>query len=82
MLSSERLEMIRTCSDRLNFKLTMIDGVCRTERNGNGYLCMCGKNKCNSAPSPLRPVTFTPLLTFTLFVVAFTCWVHRVEGLV
>ncbi|KAL8561879.1 hypothetical protein ACOMHN_046669 [Nucella lapillus] len=44
-----RLQMIRTCSAELNFHLTMIDGVCRTERNGNGYLCMCGKHLCNAA---------------------------------
>ncbi|XP_071103956.1 UPAR/Ly6 domain-containing protein qvr-like [Haliotis cracherodii] len=43
------LYLQRTCSADLNFHLTMIDGVCRTERNGNGYLCMCGKNLCNVA---------------------------------
>ncbi|KAK7492726.1 hypothetical protein BaRGS_00016031, partial [Batillaria attramentaria] len=43
------LQMIRTCSADLNFHLTMIDGVCRTERNGNGFLCMCGKHLCNTA---------------------------------
>ena len=41
--------MIRTCSADLNFYLTLIDGVCRTERSGNGYLCMCGKHLCNAA---------------------------------
>ncbi|XP_070174390.1 UPAR/Ly6 domain-containing protein qvr-like [Littorina saxatilis] len=43
------LQIIRTCSAELNFHLTMIDGVCRTERNGNGYLCMCGTHLCNTA---------------------------------
>jgi hypothetical protein len=43
------LQMIRTCSADVDFHLTMIDGVCRTERNGNGFLCMCGKHLCNSA---------------------------------
>ncbi|GFN87958.1 protein quiver [Plakobranchus ocellatus] len=45
------LQMIRTCSSDLNFHLTMIHDVCRTERNGNGKLCMCGKHLCNGATS-------------------------------
>lgn len=45
-----KLYMRRTCSARLtSFKIMMIDGVCRSERTGNGYLCMCGKHLCNSA---------------------------------
>ena len=40
--------MHRTCSARMtHFKIMMIDGVCRSERTGNGYLCMCGKHLCN-----------------------------------
>ena len=47
---SDKLYMHRTCSARMShFKIMMIDGVCRSERTGNGYLCMCGKHLCNSA---------------------------------
>ena len=46
---ADTLMMIRTCSSDLSFDLTMIDGVCRSERSGNGYICMCGKHLCNSA---------------------------------
>lgn len=43
------LYMHRTCSHRLkDFNIMMIDGVCRSERDGKGYLCMCGKHLCNS----------------------------------
>ncbi|CAI9724971.1 Hypothetical predicted protein [Octopus vulgaris] len=30
--------MERTCSDDLTIYISLIDRVCRTERNGNGYL--------------------------------------------
>ncbi|BFZ22641.1 hypothetical protein BsWGS_25680 [Bradybaena similaris] len=66
------LQMIRTCSADVDFHLTMIDGVCRTERNGNGYLCMCGKRLCNSVPAQndifqQRTIVFTVLfITYSL----------------
>ncbi|KAH3705222.1 protein quiver-like [Dreissena polymorpha] len=45
-----QLYMHRTCSHRLpDFKIIMINGVCRSERTGNGNLCMCSKNLCNAA---------------------------------
>ncbi|RUS81328.1 hypothetical protein EGW08_010895 [Elysia chlorotica] len=50
------LQIYRSCSSDLNFQLTMIDGVCRTERNGNGWLCMCGKRLCNGGPPRPRGV--------------------------
>ncbi|XP_012944992.1 protein quiver [Aplysia californica] len=65
-----KLQMIRTCTADLNFHLTMIDGVCRTERNGNGYLCMCGKNMCNMATG--RHVTlWRPPLALTLLLMCY-----------
>ncbi|KAK3596300.1 hypothetical protein CHS0354_009796 [Potamilus streckersoni] len=45
-----KLHIRRTCSAKLSgFRIMMIDGVCRKERNDNGYLCMCGKNLCNTS---------------------------------
>ncbi|XP_021362506.1 protein quiver-like [Mizuhopecten yessoensis] len=43
--------MERTCSARMDLNIMKIDGVCRTESDGNGYLCMCGKHLCNGTPS-------------------------------
>jgi len=60
VLTSDQLYMHRTCSLRLKqFKIMMIDGVCRSERTGNGQLCMCGRNLCNSAQtvSTQTPIT-------------------------
>ncbi|XP_033724613.1 protein quiver-like isoform X1 [Pecten maximus] len=42
----------RTCSARMTLNIMKIDGVCRTESDGNGYLCMCGKHLCNGTASP------------------------------
>lgn len=49
LLYNNTMYMHRTCSDRLeDFQINMMDGVCRTESSGTGYLCMCGNNLCNS----------------------------------
>lgn len=65
--------MERTCSNELNFHITMIDGVCRTERNGNGYLCMCGKHLCNSGWKTARHphVQYLPVLLTGIFVLKY-----------
>lgn len=65
--------MHRTCSDKLNeFKIMMIDGVCRSERTGNGYLCMCGRHLCNDASRRHVEILCATILTtlsllFTIF---------------
>ncbi|XP_025084679.1 protein quiver-like [Pomacea canaliculata] len=68
------LHMIRTCSSDLNFHLTMIDGVCRTERNGNGYLCMCGKQLCNEASSLAGHVGLLAILLAAYSVIVQRLW--------
>ncbi|KAH9523889.1 hypothetical protein Btru_047331, partial [Bulinus truncatus] len=66
------LRMIRICSEDLDFQLVKIDGVCRTERNGNGYLCMCGKHLCNSIPSLRGGISPRALTTVLLASYYFT----------
>ncbi|XP_060591511.1 protein quiver-like [Ruditapes philippinarum] len=67
------LYMHRTCSDRLNdFRIMMIDGVCRSEREGHGYLCMCGRHLCNSAESDHTARKLYILLSAILMVVSLT----------
>ncbi|XP_059143051.1 protein quiver-like [Physella acuta] len=62
------LQMIRQCSADLDFHLTMIDGVCRTERNGNGYLCMCGKHRCNSVSGRSGGIDYRTPFTIILLL--------------
>lgn len=45
------LMMHRTCSAKLNIHIMLVNGVCRRESYGNGYLCMCGKHLCNEGSS-------------------------------
>ncbi|KAI8767246.1 protein quiver, partial [Biomphalaria glabrata] len=68
------LQMIRVCSADLDFHLTMLDGVCRTERNGNGYLCMCGKHLCNSVSTPHGGASLRALMTILLILCIYTYW--------
>lgn len=70
---SDVLYMHRTCSNELrDFKIMMIDGVCRSERMGNGYLCMCGKHLCNSAERGRIGFTSTTLTaTLSLIFIYF-----------
>ena len=61
--------MQRTCSEKVNMHIPL-NTVCRTERNGNGYLCMCAKDHCNSAPS-LGPTGGSVLLLTLLASLPF-----------
>lgn len=45
---NRELQMRRTCSEMININIHL-DNVCRRERNGNGYLCMCNLEFCNKA---------------------------------
>ncbi|XP_060591498.1 protein quiver-like [Ruditapes philippinarum] len=64
------LYMHRTCSSKLDaFRIMKIDGICRSERDGRGYLCMCGRHLCNSAISGRMTETLVPsLLAFVLLL--------------
>lgn len=67
-----KLYLERTCSAKMDMNIMLIDGVCRTESFGNGYLCMCGRNLCNSGFSRLRltqshVVSLIPCLLLTFF---------------
>ena len=63
-LFAGKLVMRRTCSLEININIHL-DSVCRYEKYGNGYLCMCDSDDCNAAwrPSPTS-------LTSALAVVA------------
>ncbi|KAL5010265.1 hypothetical protein ScPMuIL_012570 [Solemya velum] len=63
---NHELYIQRTCTAEMDIKLMMIDGVCRTESRGNGELCMCGKNLCNSARSQTTN-TFPLTLSVPIF---------------
>ncbi|XP_048729193.1 protein quiver-like [Ostrea edulis] len=67
-----KIYLERTCSAKMDMNIMLIDGVCRTESFGNGYLCMCGRNLCNTGISQLKltqahMVSLILCLLFTFF---------------
>lgn len=80
-LISGKLYLERTCSAKMDMNIMLIDGVCRTESFGNGYLCMCGRNLCNSGFSRLKltrahVVSITLCLLLTFFWFPWKQWRH------
>ncbi|KAK2146107.1 hypothetical protein LSH36_632g01076 [Paralvinella palmiformis] len=57
-----QLRMRRTCSEMLNINIQLTD-VCKTERYGNGILCMCPSDFCNRT-GPIRAGITSYLVSF------------------
>uniref|UniRef100_A0A1I8HE29 Protein quiver n=1 Tax=Macrostomum lignano TaxID=282301 RepID=A0A1I8HE29_9PLAT len=45
---NSQLQLVRTCSLRVNMSI-YLHSACRQERRGNGFICICPNDLCNSA---------------------------------
>ena len=62
-----QLILHRTCSEELPLNI-MLNSVCKTERNGNGYLCMCEDDLCNGTTNLIGYKLTTMVVLLTLLM--------------
>lgn len=69
MFLTGRAQYIRTCSTNLYLRISVALVCMRESRPGDGQLCFCQRDRCNSIPSMHDPTSHARAMTLALCLV-------------
>ena len=71
----------RSCTDKVDINMFMVDHVCMSEGGGRGKMCFCEENECNHASRTIHGKNtnyYNLMKVYPLHIVYYYCNLYNI----